>query len=276
MYAAAIMTAVCKPDAPRAGLERQMARVFDGIAESYDQWYDTREGQAIFNAELKCIRRLFGHLNGSWLEMGVGTGRFAASLGIATGIDHSLPMLRLCINHSTKIGKLGVRDPCVHFQPGYNALIGPNGSGKSTILRAIALCPMCTVAGADRRKIKYVTTETLNPNIGGSFASWEQMIQGIRTMFLSHGQGVMDSLMNQSRSNETVVLIDSPETGQDMENGEYIFQGLLKMAKTNQVIVATNSLTFMKSGHLLDLGRDSLQLLVKATRNLTAAFDAFP
>jgi predicted ATPase len=182
--------------------------------------------------------------------------------------------VRLCINHSTKIGKLGISDPYVHFRPGYNALIGPNGSGKSTILRAVALCPMCTVVGADKEMIKYIATETLNPNIGGSFASWEQMIQGIRAMFLSHGQGVMDSLMNQSRSSETAVLIDSPETGQDMENGEYIFQGLLKMAETNQVIVATNSLTFMRSGNLIDLGRDSLQLLVKATRNLTATFDA--
>jgi len=81
--------------------------------------------------------------------------------------------------------------------------------------------------------------------------------------------------MNQSRSNETVVLIDSPETGQDMENGEYIFQGLFKMAETNQVIVAANSLTFMRSGNLIDLGKDSLQSMLEATRRLTDAFDDF-
>jgi predicted ATPase len=166
-------------------------------------------------------------------------------------------------------------DACVQFEPGYNVLIGPNGSGKSTILRAIALCPLCTVARAENDVIKYITTETLNPNAGGVFSSWEKMIQGIRAMFFSHGQGVVDSLSNQTCSDETVVLIDSPETGQDMENGEYIYRGLLKMAKRCQVIVATNSLIFMRHGNRIDLGQESLSGLVKATRELAAGFDGF-
>jgi len=182
--------------------------------------------------------------------------------------------IKLCVNHSTKVHKPGVGDPWIRFEPGYNVLIGPNGSGKSTVLRAVALCPMCAVARADNDVIRYITTETLNPNIGGAFSTWEKMIQGIRAMFLSHGQGVVDSLMNQVRSNETVVLIDSPETGQDMENGEYIYRGILKMAERCQVVVATNSLIFMRNGNLIDLGQESLPRLVKATRELAASFDA--
>lgn len=182
--------------------------------------------------------------------------------------------IKLCVNHSTKVHKLGVGDAYVRFEPGYNALIGPNGSGKSTVLRAIALCPMCAVTRADNDVIRYITTETLNPNIGGAFSTWDKMIQGIRAMFLSHGQGVVDSLVNQVRSNETVVLIDSPETGQDMENSEYIFQGLLKMAESCQVIAATNSLIFMRTGNLIDLGQASLSRIVRATRELAASFDA--
>jgi hypothetical protein len=95
---------------------------------------------------------------------------------------------------------------------------------------------------------------------------------GIRAMFFSHGQGVVDSLRNQSHSNETVVLIDSPETGQDMNNSQQIYRGLLKMAKRYQVIVATNSLVFMRNGSLIDLGRQSLPRLVNATRKLAADF----
>jgi ubiquinone/menaquinone biosynthesis C-methylase UbiE len=72
-----------------------LQQVFDCISESYDHWYDTPEGRAIFHAELKCIRTLCGHLSGRWLEAGVGTGRFASSLGIGMGIDPSLPMLRI-------------------------------------------------------------------------------------------------------------------------------------------------------------------------------------
>ena len=183
--------------------------------------------------------------------------------------------IKLCINHSVKIGKKGVSDSCIHFKPGYNVLIGRNGSGKSTVLRAIALCPMCKVDLADHDIIKYITTETLNPNVGGSFSSREQMLQGIRAMFISHGQGVADSLRNQSHTNETIVLIDSPETGQDMENSVQIFRGLLKMSGKYQVIVATNSLVFMRKGNLIDLGRKSLPRLVKATRKLTDDFGTY-
>ena len=180
--------------------------------------------------------------------------------------------IKLCINHSIKVSKLGLRNADVHFKPGYNVLIGRNGSGKSTVLRAIALCPMYKVEG-DRDRIKYITTETLNPNVGGTFATREQMIQGIRAMFRSHGQGVLDSLRSQSHADETAVLIDSPETGQDLENCADLHRGLLKMAENYQVIVATNSLVFMKKGYLIDLGKQSLPLLVEATKKLAGDFN---
>lgn len=153
-------------------------------------------------------------------------------------------------------------------------LVGPNGSGKSTILRAIATCPMCVLDKTnDTDKIKYVNTETLNPLVGGCFASREEMIQGIRAMFRSHGQTVLDTLRHQSHADETTVLIDSPETGQDHDNSEFIHQGILKMAQRYQVIIATNSLVFMRGGNLIDLGRGTLPHLLKATGELVAELD---
>jgi len=68
---------------------------FGPIAEAYDRWYETPEGKDIFNAELKCLRSLRGQGHGQWLEVGVGTGRFARSLGIAKGIDPSPRMLEI-------------------------------------------------------------------------------------------------------------------------------------------------------------------------------------
>ena len=70
-----------------------MAQAFDQIAGAYDQWYDTPEGRAIFNAELSCLRFLWAKCEGRWLEVGVGSGRFAATLGVAEGIDPSPNML---------------------------------------------------------------------------------------------------------------------------------------------------------------------------------------
>lgn len=77
-----------------------MQPIFDRISESYDHWYDTPEGGAIFHAEFNCLRALSGHLTGRWLEVGVGSGRFASSLGIRMGIDPSLPMLRIAVKRN--------------------------------------------------------------------------------------------------------------------------------------------------------------------------------
>jgi len=68
---------------------------FDNIAEEYDRWYDTVEGAAILEAELACLNKAVAQFSGSWLEIGVGTGRFAAALGIADGIDPSPSMLEI-------------------------------------------------------------------------------------------------------------------------------------------------------------------------------------
>ena len=72
-----------------------MTQNFDHMAENYDRWYDRLEGRAIFSAELECIRSVCKFCCGSWLEIGVGTGRFASSLHIQTGVDPSLPMLKI-------------------------------------------------------------------------------------------------------------------------------------------------------------------------------------
>lgn len=79
-----------------------MTQAFDPIAESYDRWYDTPEGQAIFDAELACFRLLCVERRGRWLEVGVGTGRFASMLGVAEGIDPSPRMLEIAARRGIK------------------------------------------------------------------------------------------------------------------------------------------------------------------------------
>ncbi len=68
--------------------------LFDAWAERYDQWYESPFGRSVYLLELEALQPLVsGHRQA--LEVGVGTGRFAAPLKIPLGLDPSRPMLHL-------------------------------------------------------------------------------------------------------------------------------------------------------------------------------------
>jgi ubiquinone/menaquinone biosynthesis C-methylase UbiE len=65
------------------------ARYYDSQAAKYDGWFDRHP--AAFQSELRAVRCAVTG-KGRGIEIGVGTGRFAASLGITTGVDPSRGM----------------------------------------------------------------------------------------------------------------------------------------------------------------------------------------
>jgi len=67
-----------------------MDSIFDEKHERYDRWYD--EHKFAYLSELEAIKKVLPE-KGKGLEIGVGTGRFAAPLGIQFGIDPSGKML---------------------------------------------------------------------------------------------------------------------------------------------------------------------------------------
>jgi len=67
---------------------------FEELADRYDAWFDKPAGRAIFGAEVACIGSLLPADLSGWVEVGVGTGRFAAALGVPEGIDPSGAMLK--------------------------------------------------------------------------------------------------------------------------------------------------------------------------------------
>ncbi len=68
-------------------------QVFDRLAERYDAWFESEEGRAIFGVEAACVREAMAGGRGRWLEVGVGTGRFAQALGVRDGVDPSRAVL---------------------------------------------------------------------------------------------------------------------------------------------------------------------------------------
>jgi ubiquinone/menaquinone biosynthesis C-methylase UbiE len=69
--------------------------IFDKYAEEYDRWFDTPEGRVLFAVEVKAIKLLMKDLERPFLEIGVGTGRFADEIGIEFGIDPSSNVLEI-------------------------------------------------------------------------------------------------------------------------------------------------------------------------------------
>ncbi|MEO0067788.1 MAG: class I SAM-dependent methyltransferase [candidate division WOR-3 bacterium] len=77
---------------------------FDELAEKYDSWYDTK-GRLAFAIELAALRPLLKNLPHPWLELGVGTGRFAQALGIKKGVDPSVRLLEFARKRGIEVIK---------------------------------------------------------------------------------------------------------------------------------------------------------------------------
>jgi SAM-dependent methyltransferase len=67
---------------------------FDDLAAEYDAWFD-KDGSLIFFIEVQAFKVLLPALPKPWLEIGVGSGRFAQALGIETGIDPSIKLVEM-------------------------------------------------------------------------------------------------------------------------------------------------------------------------------------
>ena len=76
------------------GIPYTGAALFDSLALAYDSWFD-REGKVIFDVEVRAFQEVLTSLPKPWLEVGVGSGRFAQALGIDTGIDPAIKLLEM-------------------------------------------------------------------------------------------------------------------------------------------------------------------------------------
>ena len=79
-----------------------MARVdsFDKNVDRYDSWFD--RNRLAYESELEAIKALLSR-SGKGLEIGVGTGLFAAPLGVRFGIDPSMNMVRAAMRRGVEV-----------------------------------------------------------------------------------------------------------------------------------------------------------------------------
>jgi SAM-dependent methyltransferase len=76
--------------------------VFDSLASGYDAWFE-EEGRLIFASEVEALRQALPLLPKPWIEVGVGSGRFAQALGIDIGLDPSSKLLELAKNRGINV-----------------------------------------------------------------------------------------------------------------------------------------------------------------------------
>lgn len=70
----------------------EVIKTLDQYADRYDGWFDRHP--AVFQSELEALKKVIPN-SGEGLDMGVGSGRFAAALGIKTGVDPSVKLSAL-------------------------------------------------------------------------------------------------------------------------------------------------------------------------------------
>lgn len=81
---------------------RAYSSTFDTLASAYDAWFE-EQGKLIFAMEVQAFREVLPLLPKPWLEIGVGSGRFAQALGIETGLDPSIRLLDMARNRGIDV-----------------------------------------------------------------------------------------------------------------------------------------------------------------------------
>ncbi len=104
---------------------RSVAAPFETLTDRYDAWYDAPVGRLLFDLEVAALGPLLHSTGHPRLEVGVGTGRFAAALDVEFGVDVAFSPLEYA-------GRRGLRVVC--------------GSGEQLPFAQQAFCAVVLVA----------------------------------------------------------------------------------------------------------------------------------
>ncbi len=77
-------------------------RIFDEKYEDYDRWFEEK-GKNIYASEIKAVKKIKSIFNRNSIEIGVGTGRFAAPLNIKYGLEPSIKMAKIASKRGIKV-----------------------------------------------------------------------------------------------------------------------------------------------------------------------------
>ena len=87
-------------------MTKSRSSAFDSMASEYDSWFQ-HKGKLVFAIETQAFEEALPLLPKPWLEIGVGSGRFAQALRIENGLEPSIKLLKMARNRgvNTFLGK---------------------------------------------------------------------------------------------------------------------------------------------------------------------------
>ena len=80
-----------------------VVRAFNLYADDYDRWFESPEGKTLFKFEVEAVKMLMSGLKPPFLEVGVGSGRFAEVIGVEYGVDPSPALLEKARARGVKV-----------------------------------------------------------------------------------------------------------------------------------------------------------------------------
>jgi len=83
-------------------MSKSKLQPFDLLASDYDAWFE-QEGRLIFASEVEALKQVLPLLRKPWIEIGIGSGRFAQALGINIGLDPSRKLLEMAKNRGISV-----------------------------------------------------------------------------------------------------------------------------------------------------------------------------
>jgi len=81
---------------------------FEKHSDRYDEWFD--KNRDVYHAELEAVRQLIPSPKAKGLEVGVGSGRFAAPLGIRIGVEPSERMSAKAVGRGIRVFRAVAED----------------------------------------------------------------------------------------------------------------------------------------------------------------------
>lgn len=160
------------------------------------------------------------------------------------------------------------------FKPGINLLVGDQGCGKSSMFNSIMEWQKSGISmnydKDNNPQYRFLDTEQMNPrNIHAfeahrdfkSISEYDRaMVNHVITRKVnnvankSHGQNMLPMLLAHEKAEKLTFFIDEPESGLSIRS-QYLFaEYCKKLAKNNQLIIATHSIVLMlEVGEVLSL-----------------------